>query len=507
MCRAAMALADQAERMLRQLEPAAGQTTAVDVLVLAGAGNNGADALLSGLLLQQRGYRVGALLQSVTTQSNSNQGISNQRLKTHSPSRQNAILRGGPTQSVPHPEILAEYAHLNLPIAPFTSLAEYLPDARLLIDGLLGIGQNRPLDGALHTLVAAINQSGKSVLAVDVPTGLNATTGAILGGSHGIGIRARATVTLLADKPGLHTADGKEYAGAVIVDRLDCELNQPADGERFDASLAGAMLSARAVNSHKGSFGSVLVIGGAVGMQGAALLAATGAQAAGAGKVFICSPDQSVFVAEHAQWMSRAWPPVFDDINAIALGCGLGYSDRSRYALQSCWNSSVSLVLDADALNLLADPSTILQRQPRPAATVMTPHPLEAARLLNCSTAEIQADRRAAAIKLAQLFACVVVLKGAGSIIASNQGAWSINSSGAPTLAVAGTGDVLAGVIATLLAHGRCAWDAARLAAFAHGRAGELMQAQLTLGTGLAAGELFTPIRQVFNGHQLINGH
>ncbi len=475
MSRAATSIADQAERMLRQIETGDANLRAAQVLILAGPGNNGADALLAGLLLAERGYRIAAC----------------------APTRK---INSGLAEAALNRDLLNHYDRLRIPIGHFSEIKVSLPSTQLIIDGLLGIGQSRPLADELYKLVSAVNQYDLPVLSVDVPTGLDANTGSISGGKNGICIKATQTLTLLRDKPGLHTGAGKELAGLVIVDQLGCSDKTPADGELFDASMARLMLPRRAINSNKGSFGSVLIMGGAQGMQGAALLAAIGAQAGGAGKVFISSPHQTVFVAEQAQWMSRAWPPELKDIDAIALGCGLGKSESSRLALSTCWNSAVALVLDADALNLLAEDDSPCAALQRHAATVMTPHPLEASRLLGGSTTQVQADRCGAAIRLAQKFNSVVCLKGAGSVIAAPDGRWSINTSGAPALAVAGTGDVLAGLVAALLAQGLSAWDAARLAAFSHGRAGEMMQQQqLPLGGGLAATELFHPIRQVLN--------
>ncbi len=494
MSRAAVAIADQAELMLRDARITDDQQNPVQgsrqgsgqgsgegsgqVLILAGAGNNGADALLSGLILAERGYRIAALCPPLTP----------------GPGKAGAAL---------NQNILNQYERQNIPLAPYSNILPALRCCRLVIDGLLGLGQSRPLEADLRALVSQLNSHRIPVLSVDVPTGLDASSGSILGGNAGVCIRAARTITLLRDKPGLHTGAGKEHAGLVIVNRLGCDEPNRADGELFDAGLAVAMLPRRALNSHKGSFGSVLIMGGAQGMQGAALLAATGAQAGGAGKVFISSPHQPVFVADQPQWMSRSWPPTMNDIDAVAIGCGLGKSEAARVALRLCLESDIPVVLDADALNMLADQVVDLSLLNRRSATVMTPHPLEAARLLGCSTAEIQADRCAMAVRLAQKFSSVVILKGAGSVIATPDGRWSINSTGAPTLAVAGTGDVLAGLIAALLAQGLSAWNSARLAAFTHGRAGELVQRRLPAGSGLAAAELLDPIRRALNGCEL----
>ena len=368
-----------------------------------------------------------------------------------------------------------------------------LADRPVIIDGLFGIGLKRPLEGVAATVVLALNRANADVIAVDVPSGLDADTGAVVGGANGVAVRARLTVTMIADKPGLHTAAALDHAGHVQVAALGRASAMPPvwpdpDGTLLREPEALALRPSRARDSNKGSFGSVLVMGGAQGTQGAALLAARGAQAVGAGKVFVCSPDGRVFDPGQPHLMTRAADAPLDGIDAICVGCGLGRAQGATALLSAALRSDRALVIDADALNLLAEESAFARRlAARTAPAVLTPHPLEAARLLGISARQVQADRIGHACALAARLRATVVLKGAGTVIASPQGAWSIIDSGGPALATAGTGDVLAGMVAAFLAQGASPSDAARLGAWLHGRAGDLWQRQHPFGAGLSA--------------------
>ena len=281
---------------------------------------------------------------------------------------------------------------------------------------------------------------------------------------------AQNTLTLLTLKPGLFTASGRDAAGTVWFDDLGADLSN----EAASAWLAGAPASApRQHASHKGSYGDVAVIGGAPGMAGAALLAASAALHSGAGRVFTCLLDgnSTGFASAQPELMLRA--PESLDLATMAVVCGCGGGTAVRALLPRVLSTAASLVLDADALNAIAtDPSlqTLLrQRAQRGAATVLTPHPLEAARLLDTTTPAIQADRLRAAQQLADAYQCTVVLKGSGSIVATPGSVPSINPTGNAKLATAGTGDVLAGMVGAALAAGRPAPDAALTAVWHHG--------------------------------------
>lgn len=339
-------------------------------------------------------------------------------------------------------------------VAAGVRITDQIPPASqafdIAIDALLGIGATRQPAGPMAAAIARLNAGTCPVLAIDLPSGLAADTGCWLGEAC---VRADHTLSLLTLKPGLFTASGRDQAGDVWLDTLGViEPSEP------DAWLSGAAVPAspRRHAQHKGSFGDVAVIGGAVGMAGAALLAARAAQAAGAGRVIVewlQSSDAGAFgldVLQPELMMRSGWsqsaPPVLADATVV---CGCGGGDAVRDRLPRLLSLAGRLVLDADALNALAtDPQllTLLRsRSHRSLATVLTPHPLEAARLLGCDTAAVQADRLAAASALTDLTRCVVVLKGSGSIIAAPGHTPHINGTGNGSLASGGTGDVLAG--------------------------------------------------------------
>ncbi|MDB5942774.1 MAG: hypothetical protein JWQ13_2340 [Ramlibacter sp.] len=336
----------------------------------------------------------------------------------------------------------------------------------LAIDALLGIGGTREPRGPMTEWIARLDAQLAPVLAVDIPSGLHADTGT------GLAVRASHTLSLLTLKPGLFTGQGRDAAGEIWFD----DLGVSTDG---NAVAPSALLSspppqaARLHASHKGSYGDVAVIGGAPGMAGAALLAGSAALHAGAGRVYVCLLDAAAMAVDAArpELMLRAWDSL--DPAAMSVACGCGGGDAVRSVLPAVLSTARRLLLDADALNAIAaDPQ--LQRQLKARAgregrsTVITPHPLEAARLLGRGTADVQADRLAAATELAQRFSCVAVLKGSGSITAAPGELPVVNFSGNAKLASAGTGDVLAGMIAARLAHGTPAFAAAHEAVHAH---------------------------------------
>lgn len=363
----------------------------------------------------------------------------------------------------------------------------------LAIDAMLGLGSSRPLAGAMAQWAEAMAASAAPVLAVDLPSGLDSDTGT------GTGVLASHTLSLLSLKPGLFTAAGRDASGQVWFDDLGVD---PA-GQVPTAWLAGP--PARAVRlhaSHKGSYGDVAVIGGAAGMTGAALLAGAAALHAGAGRVFACLLDGPMGVdAVQPELMFRAWDSL--DLKQMAVACGCGGGDAVRGVLPRVLSTARALALDADALNAIgadAQLQSLLQaRSRRQGMTVLTPHPLEAARLLASTSQQVQGNRLAAARELAQRFGCVVVLKGSGSVIAAPDAPPCINPTGNARLATAGTGDVLAGMVAARLAMGASAFDAAAGAVYEHGRAADrwpadrpLTASALARGLGQAQPERLT---------------
>jgi len=359
----------------------------------------------------------------------------------------------------------------------------------LAIDALLGLGAARAVTGDLADAITAINQCGARVLAVDIPSGLNPDTGAALGGPL---VRAHSTLSLLTLKPGCFTAEGRDHAGQVWLD----SLGVAAGGAT--AFLTGTPQAvARRHAAHKGSHGDVAVIGGAHGMLGAAWLAARAALAAGAGRVFVSLLDEQAAQvdAQRPELMARphGWRSAPGVLDKTTVVCGCGAGDSLAEVLPPLLAHAARLVLDADALNTIAlEPgllSALRARAARGRATVLTPHPLEAARLLGCSVAQVQHDRVAAAVALAERCGTTVVLKGSGSVVASVGALPCINPTGNGALATAGTGDVLAGWIGGLWAQPDApgAQEVAAAAVWHHGRAADRFVAGGGVGPLLAA--------------------
>ena len=514
------------------------------VILLVGPGNNGGDALVAGRILRRAGLAVWAA------------GMPG--LDTTPPEAEDARaaweawLADG--QVIHGFEQVAEWLWPDgdAPDDEQDDDDGDVPPAEpaLIIDGLFGIGLARPLAGRVAGLVWRVNRARVPVLAIDVPSGLDADSGAPVGGADAPVIQARQTVTMIADKPGLHTGAGLRHAGRVWVaplsdlpleaelgaleaadgpadagewhgvpteaeaemdpdhghdvddsgmDDADADAPCPADEDSFPhelpgvlltAPLAAALLPARARDAHKGNGGDVLVVGGRLGMAGAARLAAQGAAGAGAGRVWIaveeedCPQDAPGKARQpvdplHPEIMRFVW-----DADAalpgaapvLVVGCGLGQDETAQQWLEHALASQAPLVIDADALGLLAE-------APAAPCSILTPHPLEAARLLGVSVADVQVDRLACARALAARFEAVAVLKGAGTVVAAPDGRLAINTSGHPVLATAGTGDVLAGTIAALLAGllragcppDEAAWQAACAGVWLHGHAGECL--------------------------------
>jgi ADP-dependent NAD(P)H-hydrate dehydratase / NAD(P)H-hydrate epimerase len=391
--------------------------------------------------------------------------------------------------------------------AGVTFAAEPPFDYDFAIDALLGIGQSKPVTGVLADWLHHMQATATAVLCVDVPSGLNADTGNYAESKSEIAIKNIAIeaintpdrcqnasvfcLSLLTLKPGLFTAHGKDAAGEVWFDDLGLD-SESITSEPATVWLLGAdrvSLPARLHASHKGSFGDVAVVGGAAGMTGAALLAGRAALHAGAGRVFVALLDagnssQSLAVdLLQPELMFRSIETLPLREQTVVCGCGGG--DAVRYVLPQVLSQAPRLVLDADALNAISVDTSLqtllIARSKRSFSTILTPHPLEAARLLGLSTAQVQADRLVAAQTLADRFGCVVVLKGAGSVIAAPGVTSCINASGNAKLATAGTGDVLAGMVGAMLAAVDNAFSATCIATYRHGAAADQWPADQAL--------------------------
>ncbi len=461
-------------------------TNRAHVLVLAGPGNNGGDALETAAHLGHAGAQVTVLHFPPAA--------------TPAAERQAALHRA---QNSPARLITVTEAAVAEPVV---AGAEW----DLVIDGLFGIGLVRPITGGLAALVAAINELKCQILALDVPSGLDADTGAVVGGDTGIALRATHTVTFIGDKPGLHTAEGRDHAGIVVSSNLeiDRDLFPAAKAQLNDVALFAHCARRRRHSSHKGSNGNVAVVGGARGMAGAPILAARAALNAGAGRVYACFVGEPpAFDAAQPELMCRSAQAYDFNSAVLVIGPGMGSSAVSAEMLASALHSHSPVVLDADALNLIAG-SAALQSQlgQRVEPCILTPHPLEAARLLGISATKVQADRPAAARELASKLAATVVLKGSGTLIAARDGAIVINNTGNPALATAGTGDVLSGLCGSLLAQGWPEWEAALAGVWLHGMAADVLVSEGTGPIGLTASELIPAIRTAVNRLALHHG-
>ncbi len=433
--RAGRAAAEVAKRLLKSRH--------APVLVFAGPGNNGGDALVMADILKQQGI---------------------------------VALVVGPGGEIPK------------------------GDYGLVVDGLFGIGLTRPITGAYAELIERINHFSGPVLALDIPSGLDGDSGQVLG----IAVWATHTISFIGGKPGLYTLDGPDHCGVVSVDDLGLSLDR----------LPGAVLSVddfrdylkpRPQNSHKGSYGSLAVIGGAAGMTGAALLAARAGLKLGAGRVFVGLLQALAVDPVQPELMLRSADDALAQATAAVVGPGLGDSAVAVDILRRTIKTDVPLLLDADALNLLAaHPVLAIHVARRRASTLITPHPAEAARLLATTTEAVQADRVATALTLAQRFKAHVALKGCGTVIAHPDGSWRINTSGNPGLASGGSGDVLSGMAGALLAQGWPAAAALPAAVHLHGAAADALVAKGNGPIGIAAGELIPVARTLLN-HLMAN--
>lgn len=350
-----------------------------------------------------------------------------------------------------------------------------------VVDGVFGIGLNRAPDVGYRSTLERINQlrtTRTKVLSLDVPSGVDAQTGYAFTPC----VIADYTLTFLARKPGLYTGAALDYTGEIVV--LDLGLGHPA--AKTDAMLirwsdVAATLPWRHRTAHKGDAGTLMIVGGATGMVGAPLLAARAASRAGAGKVHVgfmaqTGPQVDLFAPE---LMLEPFIKFREGISAAVVGPGLGTTTASTDALAQAMRLGVPLVIDADALTLISQNTSLADRiRARTSPTLLTPHPGEAARLLHIPIEDVNADRIACARSLSEQLRAHVVLKGAGSVCVNASGATSINATGNPLLATAGTGDVLTGLIGALLAQGMQPFHALVVGVAWHGHLADGMAAR-----------------------------
>ena len=435
------------------------------VCIHCGPGNNGGDGFLLGLLAREAGLQVDMV--GLTASSHGDAAVARAAWES----------AGGQVL------VWDEQA--------------VLPEAELHVDALYGIGLNRAPEAAPARLIEAINRSARPVLALDVPSGLDTDRGSCAAAA----IRADVTVTFIAGKRGLHTGRAADHVGVLELATLGVPESVctavPADARLLSAES----LPPRDRYANKGNYGHVLVIGGDHGMAGAVHLAGESALRAGAGLVSVATRAAHVFAlnAARPELMAhgvdgpQALATQLDRASVLALGPGLGQAAWGHALWLTALDANRPLVLDADGLNLLA-------REPRrfTAPTVLTPHPGEAGRLLGITTDEVEQDRFAAAREIARRHHAVVVLKGAGSLVADPDGRLDVCPWGNPGMASGGMGDLLTGIVAALLAQGCSAWQAAGLGAGLHARAGDRAARQGE--RGLLAGDLLAPVRALGNG-------
>ena len=440
------------------------------IVVLAGPGNNGGDGFVVARELRRAYFDVAV------------------------------VFRGDPARLPAD----ARAAHAAWIAAGGTTVADPPAGAgALVVDALFGIGLTRAIDGGYAALVDWANANRAPVLALDVPSGLDADRG----NATGPAVRAAATATFIAWKPGLLTGDGLDLAGATSVHPLGLDVGALATAGRrlvwtaLDERRPAVFTRARR-NVHKGTYGTLAIVGGAHAMTGAPILAGRAASRTGAGKTrvgFVATPHPDVDPVAPELMLSSATHAI-DGADAIVAGPGLGTTDASANALRRAIGAGVPIVLDADALNLVSASLSLAEAVVRrPASTLATPHPAEAARLLGTTTAIVQRDRLAAARAIAKRLNAHVVLKGAGSVLAHPDGAWEVNASGNAALASAGSGDVLAGIAGALLAQGLDAADALRYAVCLHGAAADRLVSRGVGPVGVGASELADAARALIN--------
>lgn len=437
-----------AELIMKRLEDAGVEQRRVTLLV--GPGNNGGDALACACELREKGAVV------------------------------NVVLPGGrrPTSAL----ALAQLERWTQAGGTTYDDPYMTEKADCVVDGLFGTGLAKPITGDYLDAVLWFNERQALKVSLDIPSGLNPVTGHWTGSYPGCS--ADVTITFLCVKSGLYMCEGADAAGEIVLNELDVSV------PLSPLSVIGTdefprVLRPRVKNSHKGDYGSVAVIGGTDGMIGASILAARAALISGAGRVTLeCRAEHAPHVdMVYPEIMSATKPVNLEDFDAIVLGCGLGTSAEAKARVIEALNCQKPLILDADALNIIAADiklqDMVLARR---APTVLTPHPGEAARLLRRDTAGVTADRVAACRELAVQTGAIVVLKGAGTVISMRSSRTWINPTGSPMLATGGSGDVLAGMIGAMFAQGYDMVESVLAAVYFHGLSAEGLEAGFTAG-------------------------
>jgi hydroxyethylthiazole kinase-like uncharacterized protein yjeF len=468
-------LMERAGQSVARAAAAVVSDTGAPIVVVAGPGNNGGDAWVAAAHLLETFHKVVVF------------AVGSGKPKAVEAQAAQAAFkaRGG--------EVVDEWPPHRFP--------------GLVVDGLLGIGLDRAVDGDFAAIIREINAQSCPVLSIDVPSGIDSETGTV----RGVAVRATTTLTFIARKLGLCTGEGPDHAGKVELDALGIAPSHfsEARGSLLTPAGVGDWVGPRARSAHKGLFGTVGVIGGNRGMVGAALLAARAALMTGAGKVSVglLATDAPTVDMAQPELMLRTMDDVMlADVLVVGPGAGRSPSATSvsmfeRSVLPAAIASAKPLVLDADALNAIAYSDALADAvaNRRTGPTILTPHPPEAARLLGIENSEVQRNRLEAAQRIAHKLSAHVVLKGAGSICALPDGRWSVNATGNPGLASGGTGDVLAGMIGALIAQGLRGDRALQYAVCLHGAAADSCVARGDGPAGLTATEVLHEARKLMN--------
>jgi ADP-dependent NAD(P)H-hydrate dehydratase / NAD(P)H-hydrate epimerase len=474
---AATAIAFEMERFFEGLD-------GVKVGIICGKGNNGGDGFALARRLRIRGVPVRVCLLASF-----------------------AALKG---EAKLHLSILRKMDVDVVPNASAPVIAEIVAWSDILVDAMLGVGLSSPLKGNYAIASELMNMAGRPIVAVDIPTGINADTGEVMGSA----VRADLTVTMVLPKRGLVLYPGAAFAGQVRVADIGIPTEViEKEGIRvglLEHGLAWGLTGERDRDSHKGDFGHLMVIAGSLGKAGAAVMAAKGALRTGAGLVSVAAPIELIPVIQQ-QVMEAMCIPAGESIDgtlgigsenellkasgnmtACAIGPGLTtHYETVQVVKNLVQRISIPMVIDADGVNALAGSADILKKVKAP--VVMTPHPGEMARLLGISTADVQKDRIGVASDFAATFGVTLVLKGAGTVIASPHGQVFINMTGNPGMASGGMGDVLTGMIGSLLAQGYGSMQASCLGVYLHGLAGDLAVEEKG-ETGMIAGDVIEEI-------------
>jgi len=478
----------------REIERRFGSLRGKTVTIVSGKGQNGGDGLVVARLLRQKGCKARVALLTAPSALKGDAAANLKRFQR----------AGGRCHAI------ETDANLTAVLGPLLQTSD------LLVDAIFGTGLNAPVKGVAASAIDLMNASSRPIVAIDLPSGLDADTGTVLGTA----VTATLTVTLARPKRGLYLGVGPNYAGVICV----ADIGIPADliatakipVTLLDAASIRSLLPIRNRTAHKGTFGHAGLIAGSAGKTGAAAMAAMAALRIGAGLVTVATPRSVSDVLEAKLLEAMTFPaPETEartlskqaleslrafaaDKTALAIGPGIGtHPDTQTLVHNLLVEVNKPMVLDADGINALAGHREMLSRAGGP--LILTPHPGEMARLLEITSAEVQRDRLGVAARLAREQNVCVVLKGAGTIVAGPDGRLAVNSTGNPGMATAGTGDVLTGIITGLLVQGLSAWNAACAGVYLHGLAGDLAASEQG-EMGLIAGDVIQAIPWALQG-------